>query len=404
MINLNYKLQCLLQIQGNNECADCKSQNPEWASATLGIFLCYNCANVHRTLGARTSLVKSIRMDEWSLAQVEQIEKIGNIISNRYWERKISKKFIRPYPTEFYDLNEFIIDKYVNARWADSSRRPPSQSIHANKSGPNTQHQVVISNLGNNSTNKSHGVFSSTTINQKDQTSKRKHHNSSHTSHHHPNSRKLNMSRTSATAKRQTTSSSSISVDISVESVEHSANGKIQRIPDNTDSSSKSMNQESVENSASFSVASQEQISVIEMEESSTNANQNSAYFENIELNNLQSKQNFQIYMTPKSVSGMKKKVYSYDPFSGVPGEKTQEGMLFYQIKDNVVYSSDDENSKKKPMKKVRFTVDKHCIFSDQSSSDSDQSDHSTIEKTPNIFEEIASDDSSNDSSDPIIM
>ena len=41
-------LMSLLDVRGNDSCADCGLQRPEWASYNLGIFLCTRCAAVHR--------------------------------------------------------------------------------------------------------------------------------------------------------------------------------------------------------------------------------------------------------------------------------------------------------------------------------------------------------------------
>lgn len=61
----------LLQLPGNNTCADCGALHPRWASYSLGIFLCMSCASVHRKLGTHVSKVKSIHMDQWTKDQIE---------------------------------------------------------------------------------------------------------------------------------------------------------------------------------------------------------------------------------------------------------------------------------------------------------------------------------------------
>lgn len=43
---------------------------PDWASYTLGIFVCLNCSGIHRNL-PDISKVKSIRLDIWDDALVE---------------------------------------------------------------------------------------------------------------------------------------------------------------------------------------------------------------------------------------------------------------------------------------------------------------------------------------------
>ncbi|OAX43756.1 Arf GTPase activating protein [Rhizopogon vinicolor AM-OR11-026] len=63
-------LQLVMQ-PGNDVCADCKSRTPRWASHNLGIFICINCASIHRKLGTHITKVKSITLDSWTKDQVE---------------------------------------------------------------------------------------------------------------------------------------------------------------------------------------------------------------------------------------------------------------------------------------------------------------------------------------------
>lgn len=44
--------------------------DPDWASYTLGIFVCLNCSGIHRNLPA-VSRVKSIRLDHWEEALLQ---------------------------------------------------------------------------------------------------------------------------------------------------------------------------------------------------------------------------------------------------------------------------------------------------------------------------------------------
>jgi len=45
---------------GNGYCADCGRKNPDWASVSLGVVICYDCSAIHRNLGARTFLVLTL--------------------------------------------------------------------------------------------------------------------------------------------------------------------------------------------------------------------------------------------------------------------------------------------------------------------------------------------------------
>ena len=43
---------------------------PEWASYSLGVFLCFACCGVHRSLGTHISRTKSLTVDNWDDEQV----------------------------------------------------------------------------------------------------------------------------------------------------------------------------------------------------------------------------------------------------------------------------------------------------------------------------------------------
>ena len=61
----------LRQNKVNNMCVECGSPNPQWASSTLGIFICYQCSGLHRSFGVHLTFVRSLNMDLWTPKQIE---------------------------------------------------------------------------------------------------------------------------------------------------------------------------------------------------------------------------------------------------------------------------------------------------------------------------------------------
>mmetsp|Transcript_11163 Transcript_11163/g.18751 ORF Transcript_11163/g.18751 Transcript_11163/m.18751 type:complete len:98 (-) Transcript_11163:721-1014(-) len=62
----------------NNLCFDCGVVSPQWASLNNGVFVCLNCAGVHRGLGVQTSFIRSLTLDSWTMAQLQQMRAGGN--------------------------------------------------------------------------------------------------------------------------------------------------------------------------------------------------------------------------------------------------------------------------------------------------------------------------------------
>ncbi|KAI9749690.1 MAG: hypothetical protein M4579_006780 [Chaenotheca gracillima] len=125
-------LQDLIKtVPGNDRCADCQAKNPGdssssilkddgltdesigWASWSLGIFLCMRCASLHRKLGTHLSKVKSLSMDSWSNDQVDNMKRMGNVVSNRLFTPNNSKPNL-PLDVDEVDsaMERFIRQKY----------------------------------------------------------------------------------------------------------------------------------------------------------------------------------------------------------------------------------------------------------------------------------------------------
>jgi hypothetical protein len=71
-------LNSLLQDPDNNKCCDCRLENPRWASVSHGIFICLQCAGIHRGLGVQISFVRSLTLDTWNKSQLSLMSEGGN--------------------------------------------------------------------------------------------------------------------------------------------------------------------------------------------------------------------------------------------------------------------------------------------------------------------------------------
>jgi len=80
-------VQELLQVEGNNVCADCGAKDPKWVSINIGVFLCIHCAGVHRNLGTHISQMRSIMMDVFSPQEQEFLKSMGNKKANSTYEQ-----------------------------------------------------------------------------------------------------------------------------------------------------------------------------------------------------------------------------------------------------------------------------------------------------------------------------
>ncbi|KAM6941025.1 arf-GAP with dual PH domain-containing protein 2-like isoform 3-T3 [Lycodopsis pacificus] len=100
------------QEQGNNMCADCGVPEPDWASYTLGVFVCLNCSGIHRNL-ADVSKVKSIRLDLWDDSLVQFMRERGNSAAKALYEKCVPAFFYQPQHKDCIVLK----DQWIRAKY-----------------------------------------------------------------------------------------------------------------------------------------------------------------------------------------------------------------------------------------------------------------------------------------------
>ncbi|KIL62209.1 hypothetical protein M378DRAFT_187406 [Amanita muscaria Koide BX008] len=132
-------LRELVKRPENKVCADCKRNDPRWASWNIGVFLCIRCSGIHRGMGTHISKIKSVDLDIWTPEQMESIQKWGNRRANLYWEAHLKLGHVPPE----HKMESFIRSKYESRRWAMEGPPPQDPSVLEQTGSVQQQTQVV---------------------------------------------------------------------------------------------------------------------------------------------------------------------------------------------------------------------------------------------------------------------
>jgi ADP-ribosylation factor GTPase-activating protein 1 len=126
---------------GNKACVDCGNPNPQWASVSFAIFLCLQCAGIHRGFGVHISFVRSVSMDTWQGDQIKRMELGGNAPF---------KQFMQSYtPAEQGGYKDGIDSYALYHSWAASQYRQKLDCALAGKSWSPSSPPVDQAETGN---------------------------------------------------------------------------------------------------------------------------------------------------------------------------------------------------------------------------------------------------------------
>ena len=91
------------------------AEGPKWASVNNGIFLCKDCAGVHRGMGINVSFVRSVEMDAWNEVQLKCMTNGGNARIKEFFDR--------------YELTELPLEERYETQAAEYNRRNVSKMM-----------------------------------------------------------------------------------------------------------------------------------------------------------------------------------------------------------------------------------------------------------------------------------
>ncbi|KAF9238760.1 ArfGap-domain-containing protein [Melanogaster broomeanus] len=125
----------------NKTCVDCGNPNPQWASVSFAIFLCLQCAGIHRGFGVHISFVRSVSMDTWQSDQIKRMELGGNAPF---------KQFMQSYtPAEQGGYKDGMDSYALYHSWAASQYRQKLDYALAGKSWTPSSPPVGQADTGN---------------------------------------------------------------------------------------------------------------------------------------------------------------------------------------------------------------------------------------------------------------
>ncbi|KAG2463821.1 ADAP1 protein, partial [Polypterus senegalus] len=103
---------------------------PEWASSTLGIFICHTCSGIHRNI-SEVSKVKSLTLARWEDGEVQFMSENGNLRACAKYEAEVPMYYYKPSHKDCQILKEqWIRAKYERNEFTEPEKELPyEQSV-----------------------------------------------------------------------------------------------------------------------------------------------------------------------------------------------------------------------------------------------------------------------------------